>query len=490
MSSWETSRKYLVDATPTNSARRIPSRRFTTTSVDSQVASPGLDTFRRADASLRAELGILASSPWDEDGDVFGTPLSPNNGRTTRIASTPQTYSTPDGTGFNEDMFADQLKSLDLSPTNRKRPSMLHASRSHPLPTSRSTQVIRETKPQGIGGTHLPWVKQISPNRFTQSVDLQSSPPETKSFWDAEDDEFDRWPSAQQAQEALKTVRTKATSKRNAFFHATNRVADAKRSIAEMIADAVDTPMGDDDSNGEDDKEQVILELEDMNCGNPWGRDKHDEILEQFRSKAYANLPADAPARIMHVLDAEAYVASIDPVIKAARPRLCDAVATILAYTSVECQQAFLNPDVKVFEWRRSGDCVMIRREGNEVVAGNYYNFGTQYQWGFLVKSVIDDDGAWSEVYASVSQGTTPVTKEGVRFEEFVAEYDNGDFEPTNEEFALYVGRELANFLLRWSVWDYGKWWKYKVEWEADGVLVDARGRNRYPVGLLQELQK
>ncbi|KAJ4313528.1 hypothetical protein N0V94_006914 [Neodidymelliopsis sp. IMI 364377] len=305
-------------------------------------------------------------------------------------------------------------------------------------------------------------------------------PPEVKSFWDAEDAEFDRWPSAEQAKEELDTLLRNATMKRSTFIKPEER----GMTIAEQIADAVRTPMG--RTRTAEEQEQLILELEDMDCGNPWGRDAHDDIIAPIFSHAYAMLSASAPARRMHVLDSEAYISSKDPVVKTARPRLCDAVATILAYTSQECLEAFLDPNVEVFEWRRLGNCVMIHRQGNQVFVGNYYNFGHTYQWGYLVRSIINPDGSWSEVYGSVAQGTTPVTQERVLFEKFEAEHSGYEIEPENEEFALYVGRELANFLLRWSVWDYGKWWRYKVEWEADGVVTNAREQNRYVPGLLQ----
>lgn len=282
-----------------------------------------------------------------------------------------------------------------------------------------------------------------------------------------------------EAREELDSVRRNATLKRSTFV----KHKEPELSVAERIAEALETPMGEADATA-DEKQQTILELEDMECGNPWGRDLHDTFIAPFRSRNYSVLPAKAPVRHMHVLDAVSYTTSQDPIVKIARPRLCDAVATVLAYTSPECLEAFLNPEVEVFEWRRLGNCVMIRREGREVIVGNYYNFGTMYQWGFLVRSVIDIDGAWTETYASVSQGTTPVTKERVLFDEFEADSTEGGVEPDNEEFALYVGRQLAGFLLRWEVWNYNKWWRYKVEWEADGKLTNAREKNRHPAGL------
>lgn len=231
-------------------------------------------------------------------------------------------------------------------------------------------------------------------------------------------------------------------------------------------------------------EEQTILELEDMDCGNPVGRDLHDSIIMPLRSRDYTALPASAPTRHMHALDAKAYTANTDPIVVAARPRLCDAVATILAYTSPQCLADFLNPEVEVFEWRRLINCVMIRREGNKVIVGTYYNYGTMYQWGYLVRSTIDKEGAWTETWASVCQGMTPIGKDGVLFKQFQARDADCGVEPDDEEFALYTGRQLADFLLRYEVWNYYKWWRYSIEWETDGKLTRARDGNRYPAGL------
>jgi hypothetical protein len=314
--------------------------------------------------------------------------------------------------------------------------------------------------------------------KTSPDVTSRDAPP-PKSIWDAEDNEFDRWPTAAEARKELDSIRQNATAKRGTFV----RPVEPELDVAEKIAEAVRTPMGD-ATRSLSEEEQTILELEDMDCGNPVGRDLHDSIIMPLRSRDYNALPASAPTRHMHALDAKAYTTSTDPIVVAARPRLCDAVATILAYTSPQCLADFLNPEVKVFEWRRLINCVMIRREGNKVMVGTYYNFGTMYQWGYLVRSTIDIDGAWTETWASVCQGMTPIGKDGVLFEQFKARDADCGVEPDDEEFALYTGRQLADFLLRYEVWNYYKWWRYSIEWETDGKLTRARDGNRYPAGL------
>lgn len=506
-----------------NPMRSASFRRLSRSSFGNPSTSSGLQTFRHTNEELRDELKY-SSARWSDDEEVHSPSFPsvnesntlsteprcnslaaethvrpaeiPNSNydgcgkghmRRSSSAFEPQTSSTNPAPGNEES--AEKFESFGSSHTNNVFSHTPSSSRSPSLPSSTRTQAVdivqpRKSDPRDFFGidTHLPWVKKLSPTQFSQTVAPEMLPrgsPPAKSVWEAEDDEFDRWPTVGQVREELATVRRNATLKRNTFV----RAQEPELSIAEKVAEAIETPLGADLTTEE--RKQLILELEDMDCGNPWGRDAHDEVVAPFRSHAYTMLPANAPARHMHILDAKAYTSSQDDVVKTARPRLCDAVATVLAYTSSECLRAFLDPEVEVFEWRRLGNCVMIRREGNKVLVGNYYNFGTTYQWGYLVRSVIDTDGAWTETYASVSQGTTPVTKERVKFEEFEAEAVDDEM-AENEEFALYVGRELADFLLRWSVWDYNKWWRYKVEWEADGKVTNVRDRNRYPAGLVE----
>ena len=125
--------------------------------------------------------------------------------------------------------------------------------------------------------------------------------PPPKCIWDAEDDEFDRWPTAAEARKELDSIRQNATAKRGTFI----RPVEPELDVAEKIAEAVRTPMGD-ATRSLSEEEQTILELEDMDCGNPGGRDLHDSIIMPLRSRDYTALPASAPTRHMHALDAKA----------------------------------------------------------------------------------------------------------------------------------------------------------------------------------------
>ncbi|KAH6616269.1 hypothetical protein C7974DRAFT_401496 [Boeremia exigua] len=474
--------------------------------------SPELQTSQRTNTELRTDLR-RGSERWKDDELEI---LSITREKSSESQSTQQQKKSPND---DIDVFevqehpeltppnsrqlegaktANKLGSLDLSLANGPLAD-IQPSPDLPATHSTDTQAVSINKrrlhsptpsPQrdprsyfGSRETHLPWVTKLSPNRFSMAVSpdmLSPDAPPPKSIWDADDDEFDRWPTAAQAREELDTMRRNATTKRSTFVGP----ATQARSVADQLDEAVRTPMGDVTRTASE-QEQTIRELEDMDCGNVGGQDLHDDIIVPFRSHDYPVLPAHAPARHMHVLDAKAYTSCTDAVAKAARPRLCDAVATVLAYTSPECLADFLNPEVEVFEWRRLINCVMIRREGNQVVVGNYYNFGTTYQWGYLVRATIDEKGAWTETWASVSQGTTAVGKERVLFEQFLADGSDWGVEPDDQGFALYVGRQLSHFLLSYEVWNYYKWWRYRVEWEANGKVTDAREKNRYPAGLI-----
>jgi hypothetical protein len=469
---------------PESTVRRAPRN-----STADQIPSNGLQTLRRADKQLRGERRYT-SARWDEDDDLDAQ--STVRGKPDAVGSQArspddevdvfelqhESTSNRNGREFDEGSLPNHIASQAFSSANQGA-----ATRTRPLisPLQSPNRDPRSLFGSPSQETHLPWVRKVSNGQFSMTVSPKLLPrdaPPPKSIWDAEEEEFDRWPTAVEARAELDTVRLNATTKRSTFV----KPERPELSVVEQIAEALETPLGA-TIRTLDEEKQAILELEDMDCGNPWGPDSHDRIIAPLREEC-SLLPQTAPARHMHVLDAKAYTSSTDPVMKAARPRLCDAVATVLAYTHEECLRDFLNPEIEVFEWRRNNNCVLIRREGRHVMVGNYYNFGTMYQWGFLVRSTIDTNGAWSETWASVSQGTTPLGQEGVLYDQFQADRSDWDVRPDDEEFALYVGRDLAHFLLRWEVWNYHKWWRYQIEWETDGKVTRARDKSRFPAGL------
>jgi hypothetical protein len=131
--------------------------------------------------------------------------------------------------------------------------------------------------------------------------------------------------------------------------------------------------------------EDLIEELQDIDCGDPYGPDAHDEIIEQFYvcgalALGSMTLPELLPACYMHVIDHTARAGCNDNIVARALPRLCDAVATVLFRTNPKCLQDFLDPNVKVFEWRKRPKYLMIHREGNQVVVGTYQYLGHCYR--------------------------------------------------------------------------------------------------------------
>lgn len=301
-----------------------------------------------------------------------------------------------------------------------------------------------------------------------------------KSMWDAEDDEFERWPEQKDLEVAVK----KFTIKRGTF-KGTPRSASGTHTIgSQYVNDSSDNSNGNEPPPPlraadltEEEHEDFLYELSDMDYGKPDGLDAHDEVMEQFYQRECDTLPITNPAGYPHLIAHAAYLSDVDSLVQASLPRLCDAVATFLYLAGPKCLADFMNPDIKVFEWRRDGKCLMIRREGKEVVVGTYHNFGTCYLWIYFVRSVISDTGAWKEVYAGTAQISTPMTAKGVDFERCEAAsgvYAEGT-DPADEKYALYMGRLLGLFMLKNSVWDVWNWRKWTIVWEADGVVTDAR---------------
>ncbi|KAF1841991.1 uncharacterized protein K460DRAFT_419968 [Cucurbitaria berberidis CBS 394.84] len=400
------------------------------TQPSTPTPSPRISTLRRAGADFFAEEGY-ASNPWDPDCDEF----------------------------------SDGIDGLSSSPTKAIRGNPLRSRRGSPIKSSRKSPLrpVFDSPPKSEPNT----ASILSPGKGVNC--------HAKSMWDADDDEFDRWPGKETMNRVTKHFMVQRDQLKNTTHVTLPRSTTYKTSeeIDEIppICGANLTLQEHDD---------MMHELADMNCGNPYGSDVHDEVMRQFWSRSHASLPTSFPARYPHLLNVNAYKESNDLIIKSAYPRLCDAVVTILQLTTPKCLVDFLDPNVKVFEWRRNGNCLMIRREGNEVIVGTYHNFGTRYVWTYFVRSSISYTGEWTEVYAAATQGSTPVSDTGVQFDKFEAEQNSLGIDSTDAKFALYVGRGLAWFLLKWEVWNYRYWRQYKVEWEVDGVVTNAREYDRY----------
>jgi hypothetical protein len=149
-----------------------------------------------------------------------------------------------------------------------------------------------------------------------------------------------------------------------------------------------------------DELQEKIEELGNGSLCDPKG-DANDEVMKSVFLGPTRYFPGQVVhcPRNMHVVDLDKYFQSLDPLISNARPRLCDTIATVLSHTSKECLEAFLDPSIKEFIYRRKVDnnegglILIIRREGNEVVCGTYHNFAFKKLWKLYVKSIISITG-------------------------------------------------------------------------------------------------
>ncbi|RAR07945.1 hypothetical protein DDE82_002607 [Stemphylium lycopersici] len=230
-----------------------------------------------------------------------------------------------------------------------------------------------------------------------------------------------------------------------------------------------------------------------------------------------------ASPRSMHVLDLSAYFTTPSPVLRAANPRLSDAIATLLSHTSAACVTAFLDPRVREFvftrevERRKGGNVFVVRREGSSIIAGSYRNQGFSLQWSLYVGCGFNGLGLWYEDYATPVLGSTPIVDGVVQWDTFVpftdegvdrqsgdgkwhnrqtatasarkialaspkmnggvGDWDANELSPWSPKFALYKSRLLAHYLLR-DIWvrlegRYECW----ATWEADGQVNEVRLR-------------
>jgi hypothetical protein len=256
-----------------------------------------------------------------------------------------------------------------------------------------------------------------------------------------------------------------------------------------------------------------IEELGNTYYYDPEG-DLNDEVMQGvfLEHSRYFPLRAAVSPRNMHLIDLDAYFKADAHTVQCARPRLCDAVATVLSHTSKACLEAFLDPTITEFAYRRELDgskgglILIIRREGSEIVCGAYHNLGFNLLWKLYVKSRVSITGQWYEAYATskagemrMSQGSpewgivrtnlsTPMgnkvdaSTEGLArklelspSKKIVKLVD--DVDETDPKLMLYQSRVLARYLL-WDIWyPFHKMYECRATWEADRVLSDVRLR-------------
>jgi hypothetical protein len=465
---------YVVEQ---STAVDLPSKQYLGVSSNTQTASPDLSTLKHKSMNVFGRQAQISSDFWTGD----------DNESVERIESI----------CLRPTIRGNLLKSKGNSPSLSKE-----------FPSTQPRTKDKENVIEGFGSRVLPSPPQVcgTSQAVLKSLNLVDNAATTsdtggkasaavRSIWDVEDNEFDRWPSQEELDDVVKSF----TLKRGTFKGITRAEYSTKsckpQSNPESILNADDEDPKAKQPNRstnltEQEHADFIDEFADKNCGNPNGVDAHDEVMQQFYRRDVNFLPASHPARHMHLIAHTAYLSDKDTIVKQARPRLADAVATVLYNTSPKCLAEFLDSDVKTFEWRRDGNCLMIHREGNQVIAGTFHNYGTYYLWTYFVRSEISDTDAWKEVYAGASQVVTPVSTNGVEFEKFVEDSNTDGVEPTDEKFALHIGRSLGLFLLKWSIWDFRAWRRWNVEWEANGIVSNARDHSGERICLALEEKK
>lgn len=383
------------------------------------VSSPGLSTLKRRSADLFAREGNSASSAWDED----------------------------------EDESTQRFKSVQLDPTQRGRGLTFKSShKSQSPPSTCASSAIIGTEDQD----------------YDESQIMSRSKAKYRSWSDKKDLDVNIQNFAANRGTFKGRMHSSEVSSQS-FGSSPN--ASVSSSMVENALNTISPIRG--ANMTEQEHDDFLHELLDKECGNPNGLDAHDEVMQQFYRRNNDSLPVSNPAGFPHLIDYLNYTTDTDPIVQNARPRLTDAVATTLFQTSHQCLTDFLNPEVQVFEWCRSKQHIMIRREGKYVIVGTYQNYGTCYVWNYFVQSQISETGAWKEVYAGASQVITPVSAKGIEFDKLMPGESIQGVDPMDEKYALHIGRALGQFMLLWQVWGFTG--AYLIEWQANGVVRNAR---------------
>jgi hypothetical protein len=329
------------------------------------------------------------------------------------------------------------------------------------------------------------------------------------NMWDPEEDE---WMDASKVVETFKaSYKTPVPALPSATQGALSYFGTAIQSTVKSVLGSAALKKREEERIEEEVREKVE-DLGNTCLYDPKG-DANDEVMKSVFLSPTRFFPGHAveSPRSMHIVDLNAYFQSFDPLIANARPRLCDAIATVLSHTSKGCLEAFLNPSIKEFIYRRKVDnneggmILIIRREGNEVVCGVYHNFAFKKLWKLYVKSVISITGQWHEVFATLKPGEMIINKGvpewgTIQPEQSELKSDRADakttentqrklelsptkkiakasdeVKETDPKFMLYQSRVLALYLL-WDIWyRFDKMYECRATWMTDGEEMEVR---------------
>lgn len=330
----------------------------------------------------------------------------------------------------------------------------------------------------------------------------------TGNIWDPEDDE---WAEA----DANRVVETSKDSYKS-FTHFSltkaNTLFGLGSSVPSLLPSSPIRTVTVQDLR-EEEKRRDYLELLTKPCYCDPNGDLEDEIMKQVfvEGSSFFTARLGNSPRHMHIINLDEYFQVDDPLLQQAKPRLCDTVATILSHTNNRCLEDFLNPAIDEFIYRcelgqnKTGPSLVIRRQGNTVIAGTFRNFGFTLQWNLYVKALISVTGQWHEVYATLQPGSTSIVNgvpEWTIFEpeNFNPKTERSDSKPENgslrkieltslektkkkdnglsgrdPKLLLYQSRILAKDLLR-NIWiRFSGLSVHWASWEADGVVSQVR---------------
>ncbi|KAH4038470.1 hypothetical protein HBI70_056440 [Parastagonospora nodorum] len=297
---------------------------------------------------------------------------------------------------------------------------------------------------------------------LASTADTNKNGRDMSSIWDSEDDEW------------MDAGNVAATFKASYNIPAPRGWGDTIKNV--LVAKKTDT-----------EECEKVQEL-----GNTWGYDANgdanDEVIKTVHLPPTRDFAGQSP-RCMRVVDLEAYFTATDLLVRHARPRLCDAVATEFVYR-------------RKVDNNEGGLILVIRREGNEVICGAYHNLAFKKLWKLYVKSVVSVTGQWHEVFATVKTGEMAVTKGVPEWSTILPEVQKDmlgltrtksaqrklqlsptkkiakaaeDVMETDPKFMLFQSRVVALRLL-WDIWYlFDKKYDCRATWATDGKESEVR---------------
>jgi hypothetical protein len=217
-----------------------------------------------------------------------------------------------------------------------------------------------------------------TPHAATLATSRNLAPSKGNNLWDPSDDEWadvDATNVVSTFKASFRDPSTSSPRKSGALSRFTNTITPYLSSSSSPLLRSAEK------LRQEEEYRDKLDVLQNTYFSNPNG-DLHDEVLADvfLAGSKYFVASAKSP-RSMHVVHLEGYFTTSNALLQEAKPRLCDAVATVLSHTNKECLEAFLDPNVNEFAYRReldknkAGTVLIVRREGNTVFVSPLFLF-------------------------------------------------------------------------------------------------------------------